>query len=212
VFFKDHFNEIVLTEYGVIESLTAVFYFIGITRFFKLLRYFEGLPRLYFSLWFFLAIMFFLEETSYLQHYINYETPSYFLTYNAQKELNFHNITTAGGSLIDALNSESFDSSVLLKSQNLFNIGFAFYFLIFPILVSWIGSLKSIVISLSIPTVGIRFVVCVWIPISLAVLLGFSDPDNSTYLRAYMGEAREMLYSLAIMVFSFLHRSKTLLS
>ncbi|MFT7227556.1 MAG: hypothetical protein ACI8PW_000131, partial [Methylophilaceae bacterium] len=190
LFFRNERNTLLITEYGLIELLSAFFYLVGIYICFKFIHTIKGLPKIYFSLWLILTVVFFGEETSYLQHYIGYDTPQFFLGNNAQQELNFHNITTTGGSLIDAINNNNFDLSMLLKSQNLFNIGFIFYFLALPISVLLSSHTKNIVSNFSIPVVGIRFVLCIWIPILFTIVIGFTDANNDTLIRNYMGESR----------------------
>ena len=204
LFFKNEPNIILLTEYGLIESLTAFFYLIAICICANLIFILNGLPKIYFLGWLVLTLVFFGEETSYLQHYIGYETPQYFLENNAQQELNIHNISTVNdGSITDALINNKFQLSILLKSQNLFNIGFAFYFLLLPLSNILFSTIKNIVSTLSIPTVGIRFVLCVWIPIVFTIAIGFTDPNKETFIRAYMAESRELIFALAISLFFY---------
>ena len=206
LFFKNEFNPFLITEYGLIESFSAVFYLIGIYFCFKLtLNYKKKLPKIYFFFWLILTLLFFCEETSYLQHYIGYETPQFFLERNAQKELNFHNFSTTGGSITTAINNNNLSLSILLKSQNLFNMGFSLYFLILPVLVLLSSHTKNIVLKFSIPTVGIKFVLCIWIPILFTIAIGFNDLNNQTFLRSYMGESREMIFAFTLMLFFYLH-------
>jgi len=202
-FFKDEFNSIILTEYGLIESFTALFYLIAILICANLARTIKGKQKIFFLLWLFLTLLFFCEETSYLQHYIGYETPEYFLKVNSQKELNFHNIFTDGGSLTTAWGSGKFDIQILLKAQNLFNIGFAFYFLFLPFLAFYSSRLKNIFNNFCIPIIGIRFILSIWFPIIFTVLMGFTDINNVSYLRAYYGETREMFFAFTIMLYIY---------
>ena len=50
---------------------------------------------------------------------------------------------------------------------------------------------------------GIRFVLCVWIPIVFTIAIGFTDPNKETFIRAYMGESRELIFALAISLFFY---------
>jgi len=205
-FFKDEHNSFILTEFGLIESLTALFYLIAIFICTNLFLFAKGKHKLIFLVFLFLTLVFFGEETSYLQHYIGYETPEYFLKANSQKEFNFHNITTDGGSLTQALGDGKFDISILLKSQNLFNIGFAFYFLILPFLAFYSQSLKNIINNFYIPIGGIRLIFSIWVPIIFTVLIGFTDLNNETHLRLYYGETREMFFAFSILLYMYICR------
>jgi len=158
-------------------------------------------------IWLFLTLVFFAEETSYLQHYIGYETPEYFLKVNEQKEFNFHNIFTSAESLVDAVGRGGrFDIKILLKAQNLFNIGFAFYFLLLPFLAFYNSRLKNILNNFCIPIIGIRFILSIWLPIFFSVLVSFTDINNTTYLRSYYGETREMFFAFTIMLYIYICR------
>lgn len=87
--------------------------------------------RNFFSIvWVVLLILFLGEETSWFQRIFNYSVPS-IEGMNAQEEFNFHNLDIfQGGSLLDS------DAGwrTLLKSQNLFRLGFFGYFLFLPLL------------------------------------------------------------------------------
>ena len=204
---KDEFNSIILTEFGLIETFTAVFYLYTIFICANLALTIKGKQKTIFLLWLFLIFIFFGEETSYLQHYIGYETPEYFLKVNSQKELNFHNIFTQKGSLTDVLGGGSkFDIQILLKAQNLFSIGFTFYFLFLPFLAFYSSRLKNIFNNFCIPIIGIRFILSIWVPIIFTVLMGFTDINNVTYLRKYYGETREMFFAFTIMLYIYICR------
>lgn len=201
---RHELNRFVLTEYGLIESLSTLAYLIGIYYSCKLLSQSKGWLRGNILLWTLLAIFFFGEETSYLQHYIQYQTPEFFLLNNAQQELNFHNITTTGGSIIDAVGSGNLSVSILLKSQNLFNLGFFIYFLLLPVAAHLCPRVRMLVQRFSIPTIGINTLFLFWVPIMLSIALGFSDISMETYLRKYVGETREMFYAFTIATFLYL--------
>ena len=47
--------------------------------------------------------------------------------------------------------------------------------------------------------------VSLWIPIVFTVAIGFTDPNKETHIRAYMGEGREMLFALTILLFLYVH-------
>ena len=132
--FKETENNFILSEKGIIENLTAVFYIFAVYFSYKLFKLKCGKEKYFFGLWLFLCFIFLGEETSWFQHYLGYDTPEKIAVLNAQQEFNLHNITTSNGSLTDAISKNKFQFSILLKSQNLFNIGFGIYFLIIPLL------------------------------------------------------------------------------
>jgi hypothetical protein len=202
--FRHELNPILLTEHGFIEFFSAITYLIGIFFAIKSVKKSNGLLRAHFLLWTFLAIVFFGEETSWLQHYLQYPTPSFFQVHNIQGELNFHNIDTDDGSMINAYGSGNFNISILFKAQVLFNLGFAIYFLILPLIAFLIPSIHRLIRKFSVPIIGMNTVFLFWIPIGVSVLMAFSGLAIQTYLRNYVGETREMFYAFTIGTFLYL--------
>ena len=113
-------------EDGVAETLSAVFYLMGMLL--AVLAIFKN-DRVFLPIvWAILCFIFLGEETSWFQRVFDYSVPS-IENINAQNEFNLHNLNVfQGGSLMDT----PFALSNLMKSQNLFRIGFFGYFLLIP--------------------------------------------------------------------------------
>ncbi len=84
-------------EYGFVENATAFFFLAaGVYAFYLAMVVTEKhTPRLVLAAMLFIgagAIFVALEEVSYGQHWMNYNTPEWFLEHNKNKELNLHNL------------------------------------------------------------------------------------------------------------------------
>ena len=77
-----------------------------------------------------ISFLLFAEETSWMQHYLNYSLPI-IQNINAQNEVNIHNLFFFQGG---SLRAEKFSLNLLLKSQNIFRILFCFYFFFLPLI------------------------------------------------------------------------------
>lgn len=182
------------TEDGVFENLSALFYLIGFfIGVFYVVRFGFNATSV---LWIFLCFVFLGEETSWFQRILGYSVP-FVEENNAQGEFNFHNLSVfQGGSVLDA----EFQISDLLKSQNIFRMGFFSYFILLPILFrfeqfgNWMRKFGYILPSK-------WFSLTLVIIFTTSFLLVFVLPE----LRKHrLAETREMLYSLYIMAYVFL--------
>ena len=143
------------------------------------------------------TFFFFGEETSWLQHAIGYDTPENILAINAQSEVNLHNLKWFQGGGITPQSNPEGGFPNLFSSQNLFRIGFFTYFLIFPI----IGLLKmdkGLFSKFRFPFPGHRFMVYIWAPIGVSLILAvFSHGD----VKDVIAETREMFYAVSILTY-----------
>ena len=184
-------------EDGLIEIASALAYPVGAFFAFHLARDTQGWPRAHWMLWTVLCVLFFGEETSWLQHWTGYATPESVKAVNVQSEFNLHNlnifepkrdlVTGAG---------VAFAWQAWLSSQHLFYAGFATYFLLIP-LARWIPAIDRIAVRLGVPRISGRFMLAVWIPIVLSAALTVACADDA--LRKEMiGETREMVFAVGI--------------
>lgn len=84
-------------ESGFVENATALFFLTAGVYAVALARTAPGANDVYLLktalvLFGAVAIWIFLEETSYLQNYVQYSTPDWFMTHNKNKEFNLHNL------------------------------------------------------------------------------------------------------------------------
>ena len=117
------------TEFSPVEIMQAVLYFIAFITSLKNLLINKSEKKIFFVI-LIISFILFAEETSWMQHYLNYSLPL-IENINTQNEVNIHNLFFfQHGSLRDG----NFSLSLLLKSQNLFRILFCFYFFFLPLI------------------------------------------------------------------------------
>ena len=185
---EGHLTEIV-TEFGY---LAAIFLFFFLAR-----RQVSLYLKLWLYFWSFCALVFFGEETSWLQHYANYTVPEDIAAMNTQSEFNLHNLNIfQSKSLMDG------EVSLLsmISAQHLFQLGFFAYFLALPILAT-IPFFKSLVQKFEVPVIGIRMMIFIWVPTFITIaysILSLSDPLT----KSAMAEVREMCFGLGIGMFA----------
>jgi hypothetical protein len=185
-------------EDGIIESLSAIFYFLGIIC--CLVAISKRKYLIFSFLWLFLCVFLLGEETSWFQRYLNYSVPT-IENINSQSEFNIHNLnifTSQGSPLIDEQGHFQFNFQVLFNHQNLFRIGLFFYFLILPI-TFLIGKTKSLMVRVGYPNPPALFTLSMWVAIIFSFIPVFYSPPNSHALR----ETREMLYAFFIFLYIF---------
>ncbi|MBT8272816.1 MAG: hypothetical protein KJO77_03350 [Bacteroidia bacterium] len=178
-------------EDGEVENLTAVFYLIA---FILCLLSFVKDRKFYLALiWVFLCFVFLGEETSWFQRLFKYSVPT-IEEMNAQDEFNIHNLDVfQGGGIL----GDSFSFSSLLKSQNLFRLGFFGYFLILPLL-NLIPKIKNILKKIRYVSPDKRFIICLLIVFVLSFALA---PYVEPKVKSALAETREMLYSFFIFIY-----------
>lgn len=179
-------------EDGEIENLTAFLYLcaliICLMTFLKDRKFYLAL------IWVFLCFIFLGEETSWFQRLFNYSVPAV-EGINAQDEFNIHNLEVfQGGGIL----GDSFSFKSLLKSQNLFRLGFFGYFLILPLL-SFVPKIKSILDRIRYKRPDKRFVLALIIVFVLSFSLA---PFVEPLVKSALAETREMLYSFFIMIYA----------
>ncbi len=180
-------------EAGPIEDFGAVAFLAGAVAAIATASQSQGLTRMNFILWAALALIFFGEETSYLQHWLGYATPAWMEDMNAQGEVNLHNLNPLqGGSLME----DGISIETLLTAQNLFRIGFVAYFLVLPIAYFLSTHVRSLIKRLSIPVAGKNLLTAAWIPILLSISLIFAGGEPSP-----LAETRETIYGTTIGIF-----------
>jgi hypothetical protein len=193
-------------EDGVVESLSAVFYFFGFAGCIWCLFRKRGKIRLWLVIWAFFCLVFLGEETSWFQRIIGYTTPEFLESMNAQDEVNIHNLGFfQGGKWTDGLSSGRFDVKMLLGSQNLFRIGFACYFLLIPLLLYW-GKPRFftaiLIEKLKYPVPKSSFMIPLWTTLFLSFFLSLHSTEP---VKASLAETRELFYALFILFYLFTH-------
>lgn len=185
---EGHLTEIV-TEFG---------YFAALIIFLKLaIEQNRGYLKFWFIFWMLCSLVFFGEETSWLQHYIKFQTPEALEQINTQEEFNLHNLDFLQS---HSIHENGFSLRSIFTAQHMFQIGFLAYFLILPIICKF-GFFKNIAEKLSIPLPGINVIAFIWIPVFTTIilaLLSLSNPET----KSAMAECREMFYGMGIGIFA----------
>ena len=179
-------------EDGVVEILSAVFYFLSFLI--SCIAISRNKPTFLPILWAVLSFLFLGEETSWFQRVFNYSVPA-IEAVNAQHEFNLHNLTIfQGGALTDS----SIEFSTFLKSQNLFRLGFFGYFLVIPSFLYFLPSYKALVTAIGYRQPQPVFTVGLFCIFAFSFMLAlFSSPN----VKHILAETREMLYAYFILVY-----------
>jgi len=184
-------------EDGLIESLSAIFYFLGIVCCLIAISQKEFVRFSY--LWLFFCVIFLGEETSWFQRILNYSVPQ-IKSINIQSEFNIHNLNIFQRShLINEQGHFQIDFRKMLNAQNLFGIGLFFYFLILP-LTFQINKGKSLLIKIGYPNPSTLLLLSMWSAIILSMVFAFF---SNSPIRSALAEIREMLYALFIFFYIF---------
>ena len=189
-----------LGELTPVELLTAVFYVVGaFTAIFAAIRS-KRLVRVFFLGWAFCCIVFFGEETSWLQSYLQYKTPEVVAEENSQGEFNLHNLNFVQGEQSDRLGEELgniLNPRTLLNSDRLFQYFFLAAFAFYPLLCRR-GPLARFAQEQQLPFPGARLLVYIWYPVLLCSVLIFLTSGPLTH---GLNETREMFYAFTIASF-----------
>ena len=186
---------LVFDENGPVQIATAMLFLVGVVVAALGWVRTEGQARFYFATWSLLCLIFFGEETSWLQHQLGYSTPEFVATRNVKSEFNLHNLNIFhGGELLGS--NEDLRSS-LLKSQHLFQLGFFAYFFVLPA-ATLIRPTRAFIYKLQVPFPGGRLFGCIWLTVGLSILLTLVAGDIAKPLIA---ETRELVYAVSVLVF-----------
>jgi magnesium-transporting ATPase (P-type) len=186
---------LIALEDGPAEYLQAGFYFAGmLISFWALIR---GYHRLAAGAWAVICLVFFGEETSWLQRVFDYSVP-WVEQNSAQGEFNLHNQHIFGAGRVLNENGEiEINMSVLLNSQNIFRICFFTYFLLLPLLSIW-RPFGRFITRLGYVMPPMQLLVVVW-PI-IAITFVFTKMHVEP-MKFYIAEVRETVYAATIFIY-----------
>jgi len=196
----------VTAEDGFIETLSAVFYLMGCVICASRLWTSRGQPKALLVLWMFLCFLFFAEEISWFQRLFDYPTPELVRSFNAQGELNLHNLTFwSGTSPYRALETKEYDLRLLTSSATIFKVGFFTYFLALPLILR-AGWGRRLTDWQAFPTVRASFLLslCSTMLVSFALALCSREPTTKSIV-----ETREMLYAVFIALYVWTYLTAT---
>jgi len=196
-------------EDGFVEIASALAYVGGFIVCIALARRTTGWSRAHWLMWAVFCVMFFGEETSWLQSWVRYDTPASVKDINAQGEFNLHNLDmfSPDGRILRE-GTTHFSWRFLLDSQHMFNLGFGTYFLVFPLLML-LSPVRRLALRFGFPVLTGRFVLMTWIPIVVSAALTFLV-QNEPVRKALIAETREMFFALTICAFIAIAYESTL--
>jgi hypothetical protein len=199
-------------ETGPIEIISAMAYIFGTLFFYLAARNSAPPIRYHFFMWILFCTIFFGEETSWLQHYLGFETPESIKAMNAQNEFNIHNLDFLHGRKIirDGELVKMDWKHFLLSSQMLFQLGFGIYFFAIPVLRK-ISGINQVFKKFGFPQIEMSFIFP--IVITLSTCLVFNLLNRGDHLsKGFWAETREMIFALGIFYFSLIAYFKSLKS
>ena len=192
LFLNDRILSELIKENGLVESAGVVFYFFAL---FILVRVsLKRKEKLFPITWALLCVIFIGEETSWFQHYFNYEVPA-IEQINVQNEFNIHNLEIFQGGKLTG--SEVNWAEAFLKSQNLFRVGFFGYFLILPLL-SRNRIVNALLERFDYRKPGSLFLSSLTIVFVVSFIF---VPEASSITKKALAETREMLYAFYILLY-----------
>ena len=201
IFWPDSYTLLTYTEYGLVETLTALFYLITFSVCLYALFQRNKNKKALICFFLFFSLLCFLEETNWLQNYFFYSIES-IQSLNSQNQVNIHNLKVfQGGSLLKS----NLSFSIFLKSQNIFRIFFSTYFVFLPILYRINYKIKKSLDKINYLNPDNYFLFTLLINLILNLLLLFLIQGNKfefQYAKS-LAESRELLYSMYIFSYSF---------
>ncbi len=193
--------KILTREYGLVETLSAFFYLAGAFAC-AIAIWRHGSSRLAW-IWIAFCVLFFGEETNWLQYYIGYSVPSV-EQINRQNEFNIHTLDFLPN------NSEKVNSIIdrsVLAPQFLFTVGFIIYFSIFPFLAK-ISPFQTIFKWFGWVQPSPRWFWATWSVLIIFFCATFYIVLNPTeqllYRRHMLIETKEMIFAYAIFYYCIL--------
>jgi hypothetical protein len=187
-------------ELGFVENASAIAYVVGVFFAIAAARRASGYARAHWVMWAVFCVLFFGEETSWMQHWIGYATPESVRAINVQSEFNLHNLKIVSPEdRVFSGRGAVFSWRHLLSAQHVFNLGFIAYFLALPLLART-RRVRDLMRRFGVPRIGMRFVAAVWVPIAVSIALTIAERGAESE-KSLIAETREMFFALAIMWF-----------
>jgi hypothetical protein len=183
-------------EDGFVESLTALFYFIGLV--FCCIAIAKRKKKFFPIVWAFLCFVFLGEETSWFQRVFDYSVEAV-ENVNEQGEFNLHNLEIFDGEelFIDGKLNNKNILNILSSTQNIFRLGFFGYFLVLPLLL-FLDKIKNLLSKIDYKKPSVQFRLIMLVVFGFAFILSVYTP----YIRKMaIAETREMLYAFFILFY-----------
>ena len=200
IFWPDSYG-LTNSEYGFVETVTALLYLITFLICINgLIRKKSKNNKLIF-LFLLFSLLCFLEETNWLQNYINYSIES-IQSQNSQNSVNIHNLEIfQGGSLLNS----KLSFSIFLKSQNLFRIFFSTYFIFLPLVYRLSLNIRKSLDKINYfnPNNNFLFTLILNLIVNLFLLILIQKNQFEYEYAKSLAESRELIYSMYIFSYTF---------
>jgi hypothetical protein len=190
-------------ESGPVENVAVLGYLAGAGAAALSAWHHRGLARLYLALWAVFCFVCLGEETSWFQHFLGYQTPEAIAARNAQGEFNIHNLEIFHGGHLAQSENRTF--ATLLKAQILFQIGFAVFFLVVPVLAR-LAPVKRLLERMGTYVPSLRVIPFVWAPVGVALIFSLLSTGLT---KDGLAELREMMFALFIGCFLIMVYART---
>ena len=183
------------TEFSPAEIMQSILYLIAFMISLKNLLYKKYQRKTFFIITIVILILF-GEETSWLQHYINYSIPA-IQNINAQNEVNIHNLFIFQPYRF--LRDGNITLDLLLKSQNLFRIFFCFYFFFLPLIMVFKPFKNSFMKYIFLkPSRGFTISLSITLLFNIIITLLYVYPSS---IINPIAEFRELIYATYICLY-----------
>jgi len=194
---------IIARQEGLIEDLTALFYFFGAAA--SLIAIYHRKFVIVAGLWLALCILFLGEETSWFQRFFNYHVLAV-ENISGQKEFNLHNLNFWDWQeFIGEDGRFRFSFGKLLGAQAIFRIGFFSYFLALPLLLLN-SRIARFAARFEIPPMPAGFLAAIWTVVIASFILTLNTEGP---LRDMISETREFFYAIVIFLYTLLFFEQT---
>jgi len=187
-------------EDGLIEYLSAFLWLIGcVICIFKTVKP-KNNSRIIIIIFFFVCLLSFGEEISWGQRLIGFDTPSWCSRINLQNEFNFHNLKalSGGSAWTHFLQTGEFSFYQIFDAQNIFRMGFFFFFFLLPLL-NMHSSIQKMTSRIKYESPSLFFLIILWGVIIFSGISEINEPDSQRHV---IQEIRELSY--AVFVVSYL--------
>jgi hypothetical protein len=189
-------------EDGFIEDISALFWLAGLIIGIRYLLKRRTARRTVIIVFCFVCLVCLGEEISWGQRILHIRTPAFIADMNEQAELNIHNLKylSQGADLRNRLKIGALDWRLLASAENLFRLGFAFYFMVLPF-ISWTRKGEYLLSKIGYYRPKLYFSIIIWLVMIISCLVGLFC-TRETYARP-ASETQEMCFALFVAIYLY---------
>lgn len=190
-----------LREDGPVEYLSAVFWMVGCVISLSMIMKTRSNSKILAIIFVLVCFVSFGEELSWGQRLIGFDTPSWCRHINRQGEFNLHNLRalSGGSTWTDFLKTGRFSLYQIFDAQNMFRMGFFFFFFLLP-LFSRNSSVRSVITRIGYETPPLSFLIILW---TVIIVSGMCEINAQATHRHEIQEIRELSYAVFVTTYLF---------